>query len=383
MVRYIVGRLVQMVLVFVVFLTIVFTMLHAQPGDIADQFVANPNIPAEARVLLRERLGLDQPLHRQYVQYIRNFATGNMGVSFSNYPRPVRDIIFERMPRTVFLFLTATLLAYWLGYNAGKFLVWRRGRMSEHGVNVVGVTLYTVFQPWFYLTMIYIFSFILGLFPPGRFIEYEVWRGSPFRINEVFHRMLVTLALLALLVLAVRIVARRAGHPRTRRLIRWAGTGALAAFFLGYWAQSPMGRYALDIAHHTVLPVLTLTLVIFGGVMLLMRSSMLETLREDYVFTARAKGLPDRVIRDKHAARNALLPVVTSFVLALAFVIGGGIIAENIFSWPGLGTTLLQASLVNDVPLATGTLAFIGILALFAHLVVDIVYMFLDPRIRH
>jgi peptide/nickel transport system permease protein len=110
---------------------------------------------------------------------------------------------------------------------------------------------------------------------------------------------------------------------------------------------------------------------------------MLETLREDYVFTARAKGLPERVVRDRHAARNALLPMVTSFLLALAFVIGGGIIAENIFAWPGMGLTLLQAAEVGDIPLATGALAFIGLLALIAHIVVDIVYMYLDPRIRH
>jgi peptide/nickel transport system permease protein len=117
--------------------------------------------------------------------------------------------------------------------------------------------------------------------------------------------------------------------------------------------------------------------------MLLTRSAMLETLREDYILTARAKGLSDRAIRDRHAARNALLPVVTALVLALAFVISGGIITEGVFSWPGLGQMLLSATLLEDIPLATGTLGIIGILALLGHIIADVAYMYLDPRIRY
>jgi peptide/nickel transport system permease protein len=372
-----------MLLIFVVFLTVVFTLLQAQPGDITDQLVANPEIPPEARQLLAERLGLDQPVWKQYVSYLKNFATGDLGISFSQYPRPVSDIVLERMPRTIFLFLAAVLLAYWLGYHAGKFLVWRRGSTAEHGVNVVGVVLYTVFQPWFYLVMIYLFSFILGWFPPGKFIEFTVWRDTPYTVNEVFHRLLLSIALGVVAIAAARRGARRVARPRTRRLVRWSATAGVLLAWWAYWITSPMWINAWDIVWHSVLPVSTLALVIFGGVMLLMRSSMLETLREDYVFTARAKGLPDRVIRDRHAARNALLPVVTSLVIALAFVIGGGIIAENIFSWPGMGQTLLDASVVGDIPLATGALAFIGVLALIGHLVADVLYMLLDPRIRH
>src|SRR5918996_437064 len=203
-----------MVAIFVVFLTIVFTLLQAQPGDITDQVVANPKVPPEARQLLAERLGLDQPVWKQYVSYLTNFATGDLGVSFSQYPRPVSEIVLERMPRTIFLFLAAILLAYWLGYQAGKFLVWRRGSNAEHAVNVAGVSLYTVFQPWFYLMMIYVFSFIFGWFPPGKFIEFTVWRGSPYTVNEVFHRLLLTLAIGLLAFLLVRRAARRIGQPK-------------------------------------------------------------------------------------------------------------------------------------------------------------------------
>ena len=129
-------------------------------------------------------------------------------------------------------------------------------------------------------------------------------------------------------------------------------------------------------------PVITLTLIAFAGTMLLTRSSMLETLKEDYILTARAKGVPEKDIRDRHAARNALLPVVTSFILGLAFIIGGGVVTETVFGWPGMGALLLNATLVEDIPLATGALGFIGVLALIAHLLVDILYTVLDPRVR-
>ena len=126
-----------------------------------------------------------------------------------------------------------------------------------------------------------------------------------------------------------------------------------------------------------------MTLVSFAGTMLLTRNSMLETLREDYIVAARAKGLPESVVRDHHAARNALLPVVTSLVYSLAFAIDGGVIIETIFSWPGMGLTLLQAVRSEDLPLALGAFVFIGIFALVAHLIADMLYAYLDPRIRY
>ena len=132
-----------------------------------------------------------------------------------------------------------------------------------------------------------------------------------------------------------------------------------------------------------VLPIATLTLISFAGTMLLTRNSMLETIREDYVTAARAKGLPDKQVRDKHAARNALLPVVTSLVYSLIFAIDGSVIVESVFSWPGTGMTLLEAVRAEDLPLVMGAIVFIGLLSLFAHLIVDMLYVFLDPRIRY
>ena len=182
---------------------------------------------------------------------------------------------------------------------------------------------------------------------------------------------------------AVSILARRQEERATARLIRLIGYPSALASVVVFWSLRPVMRpFALDIAHHSILPIVTLALVAFAGVMLLTRGSMLETLKEDYILTAQAKGVPDKDIRDRHAARNALLPVVTSFVLGLAFIIGGGVVTETVFSWPGMGQLLLQSTVAEDIPVAVGALAFVGVLALIAHLLVDILYAVLDPRIR-
>ena len=126
------------------------------------------------------------------------------------------------------------------------------------------------------------------------------------------------------------------------------------------WAASGAGHLAWDIVKHMILPIATLTLISFAGTMLLTRNSMLEVIREDHVLAARAKGLPDKTVRDRHVARNALLPVVTSFVFSLAFAIDGGVIIESIFSWPGMGQTLVAATVSEDLPLAVGAFVFVG-----------------------
>ena len=132
-----------------------------------------------------------------------------------------------------------------------------------------------------------------------------------------------------------------------------------------------------------ILPLVVYTLVTYAGPMLLMRNSMLETLGEDYVMAARAKGLEETTVRDRHAARNALLPAFTFLVVNQPFALSGGIVTESVFSWEGMGLTLLDAVANEDIPLAMGALSIIGILALLAHLVADVMYAFLDPRIRY
>lgn len=373
MAGYVLRRVLQIALILVVFQTLLFFLLQAQPGGIQYQFTGNPDIPPEARQIIIQRLGLNKPLAQQYVNYLKNFLTGNLGLSFTLYPRPVMDIIVERAPRTILLFSTATIISFYTGFVLGRILAWHRGGLIEYSVTLGGSFLYTVFTPWFALIVIWIFAFKLGLFPVGKFLDPIKWRGAPVEANYVFNRMLLTALIFPVLLLIL--------YRITHRLLPCV-IGLLLAVSL-VWFVWDIGDYAVDIARHVVLPTFTLTLANFAGTMLLMRNSMLETLREDYILTAWAKGLSERVVRDKHAARNALLPVVTSLVLGLAAVISGGIITETVFSWPGMGLTLLNAAQQKDIPLAMGALTFVGVLALVAHLVVDILYVYLDPRIHY
>ena len=325
---------------------------------------------------------MDKSLGEQYLLHIKNSFTGNFGVSFGHYPRTVMEVIKERLPRTAVLFLTATVISFYLGFVLGKAMAWRRGGIMEYSATISGATLFTVFTPWFALMMIWTFAFKLGWFPLGKFLDPLVWREAPVAANSVFNDMLLTAGAFTVFIFLAILVSKKAGGRRWRTwLLPAAAAGAVVIPVA--WGLSGTAYLALDILKHMVLPIATLTLISFAGTMLLTRNSMLETLREDFVMAARAKGLPESVVRDKHAARNALLPVVTSLVYSLAFAIDGGIIIETIFSWPGMGLTLLQAVRSEDLPLAMGAFVFIGIFALGAHLVADVLYAFLDPRIRY
>jgi peptide/nickel transport system permease protein len=306
-----------------------------------------------------------------------------MGVSFSRYPQEVSTILWQALPRTLVLFLSATILAFWLGFKTGKLIAWRRGALTEQGLITSGIFLQTVFYPWFAIVMLWLFGFYFGWFPIGRFIDARLWQGSPYDANNLFFQMILSVIAVSVIYGIGRwLIARFSRNLVTQsRLSQALGLASIAGLFVFWWVN-PATEYVADIAHHTMLPVITLGLVAFGATMLLTRSAMLETLGEDYILTARAKGIPDNLIRDRHAARNAMLPVTTSLVLALAFVIGGGIVTETIFSWPGMGLIFLQAINVSDIPLAVGALSITGVLALFGHLVADILYAVLDPRIR-
>lgn len=291
------------------------------------------------------------------------------------------DIMMERAPRTIFLFLTSTLISFFIGFFLGKILAWQRGSLIEYSVTVVGAVLYTVFTPWFGLMMIWLFGFYLKWLPLGKFLDPGLWRAAPVDANHVFNRLLLTATIYVVLILGLVWVTRKM-NVIVRERLRWAGAIVLILAAIGIWGSSQVGIFAADIIKHMILPILVMTAVNFGGMMLFTRTMMLETLREDYIMAAKAKGLPNNVIRDKHAARNAILPVFTSLIINLPFILGGGIITETIFSWPGMGLTLLEASTSGDIPLMMGAFLFIGSLALIAHLIADLSYGFLDPRIR-
>ena len=382
MTGYLVRRGGQIALTLFLIVTLTFFLVQAQPGDYAAFYAFNPDLPAEVREQIRATFGLDKPLWQQYLIHLKNTFTGNFGVSFGHYPRPVIEVLAERVPRTAVLFLTATVASFYTGFLLGKAIAWRRGGLLEYTATISGATLFTVFTPAFALMMIWVFAFKLGWFPVGKFLDPLVWRSAEVSANYVFGFMLLTAAAFTVFAFLALFVFRRAGRlGRGGLALPVILAGGLAIPLI--WAFSGIGGLALDILKHMVLPIATLTLISFAGTMLLTRNSMLETVREDYVMAARAKGLPEKLVRDRHAARNALLPVVTSLVYSLIFAIDGSVIIEGIFSWPGTGMTLLQAVRTEDLPLVMGAMVFIGLFALIAHMIVDVLYVYLDPRIRY
>lgn len=380
--KYLGKRLVQMFITLLLFQMITYFLMDAQPGDVADLLTLNPDIPPAEVDRMRAELGLDRPPLERMATYVMNFYRGNLGVSFQEYPTPVIDIIKERLPRTIVLFVTANTIAFWAGFVTGKMLAWRRGGFVEYASTIAGVTMYTVFLPWFALMMIWLFAVTLDWLPPGKFVNPEKWLMVDVTTNEIFIRLIWT-SLIAIVVMFLGIWASNRVSRRQRLPIRIASVLIPLVGVIVYWMISGYGTLAWDIVSHLILPVGTLTLYAYAGTMLLMRTTMLETLREDYILTARAKGVPDKAVRDKHAARNALLPVWTGLVFSIVGSIGGGVITETVFSWPGIGRALLQASTSEDIPVAMGVLTILGILTLISHLIVDVGYAFLDPRIRY
>jgi len=380
--KYLGTRLLQMMITLVMFQAATYFLIDAQPGDIADLLANNPDIPPSERQRVREDFGLDKPPVERFMIYMKNFYSGDLGVSFLYYPRSVGDILLERIPRTLVLFITAIIVSFYTGYISGKFLAWQRGGWVELTTTLTGVVLYTVFTPMFALMMIWLFAVQLDWLPAGKFLNPVKWLRADIPANTIFSSMIWT-AIVALLVMVVGFIISNKLKRSQRAWFRAAVVLLPVVGGLGFWWVNGLGVYALDILSHLILPVVTVTLVAYAGTMLLMRTSMLETLKEDYILSARAKGLPDKVVRDKHAARNALLPVWTSLVFGIGGAISGGIVTETIFSWPGVGLTLLSASTTADIPLALGALTIIGILTLISHLVADIGYAFLDPRIRY
>jgi len=320
---YIIKRTIQIAITLFVVITILFFLFRVMPGD-PTAFLLDPKMSPEAKEIIRKQFGLDKPLYVQYVLYVRNVLKGDFGTSFY-YGVPVFERIKELLPNTLLLWVPAILLSYFIGINVGRRIAWKRGSKEEYIMIVLGLFFLGMPIFWFGMIMIWLFYHELGIFPAGGMMTPELWLDP----------------------------------------------------------STPLWKKVADIVYHLLLPIITLSIGGFAGSMLLMRNSMLDTLREDYITTARAKGLKESVIRDKHAARNAMLPIVTAMSISLAFSAGGGVLTETIFSWPGLGREIVQAVLNYDYPLAQAAFFYISVIVLFANLVADVLYAYLDPRIKY
>mgnify|MGYP006166710359 FL=1 len=385
MINYIFKRLLQFVPVFGLFLVLSFILFNAAPGNAFTNILMNRDLPPEEYARVIATFGLDKPVHERLFLYITNFFKGDFGYSYTHFPKTPLDLISEYLPRTLMLFAVVNIVAFYTGFIVGKILAWKRGTKTETWITMASVFSYTVFYPWFALMCLWFFGYKMGWLPIGKFLFPEKWYDSPYTADQVFFTMIKYTIVSSIVLFLIFVLSRNIESIVQRRNTRITGTLALLMMSIAFWNNGEAGlksTYAWDIAYHMILPVLVVTFVAFAGTALLMRTTMMEVLKEDYILTARAKGLSQKRIRDRHAARTALLPVATSFIFTIITIVDGAVITENIFSWPGMGVLLLDSLVREDVPVAMACFSFLGILALVAHLLADISYAYLDPRIR-
>ena len=385
MYKYVLRRIYQLIIVFFLFLVTSYVLFDSIPGNAFQSLLLNPELPREAYDMVIQLYGLDKPLYERVILYIQNFFKGDFGYSYVHYPRTPIELIAERLPRTLMLFAMVNIVAFYPGFLIGKILAWRRGSKSETWITVTSVFSYTVFYPWFALMMLWFFGYKLDWLPIGKFLYPEKWYDSPYDSDIIFVSMIKFIAVASVLQMLAFVYTRNIESLSARRNVRFASFTTLIVGSLIYWNTGEMLNqkiYAMDIAYHMILPVFTVTVVAFAGTALLTRTTMMEVMKDDFILTARAKGISQKRIRDRHAARNALLPVVTSFIFTIVTIIDGSVLTETIFSWPGMGQLILDSVLREDIPVAMASFSFIGVFALIAHFIADISYAYLDPRIR-
>lgn len=322
MLRYIARRLLLTVPLLVGISLVSFLMMHMAPGGpIGAGTDMNPKATAESRARLKAYYGLDQPLHVQYGRWLGRMATLDFGDSFSPDGRPVAEKIKERIPITLTINVLSMGIIFLVAIPVGVYSAVRKGSLFDRISTVVVFTGFAIPTFWLALLMMILFGVTLGWLPISG-------------ISSMDHESLGT-----------------------------------------------MGRIA-DRGRHLLLPVLLAGFGGLAGMSRYMRSNMLEVIRQDYIATARAKGLPEGTVVFRHAMRNALLPVITILGLSVPDLLGGSVIFETIFAIPGMGQLFYQAVMSRDYPLIMGILTIGAFLTLLGNLLADVGYALADPRIR-
>ncbi len=335
--RYL-GRKVLGAVMTIFFIVVLnFLLFRMMPGSPERVLLRNPNITPEVIQAARERWGLDDPLfpidvgiippsfsvnpENQLFAYLRATFSGDLGYSFKFRGLPVTEVVGQRFWPTIILIGAGEAIAIVVGLAIGAYAGWRRGGRVDRVGSGISLILYSM--PYFVIGMPLIIIFAAGL--------------------------------------------------------GWFPTSGM--FTMGETYASPIDQ-ALDFLHHLALPLTTVALGLIGAYSIIMRSSIIETRAEDYITTARAKGLTDDRVLRAHAFPNAMLPMVTIIAINLGYVVGGAITAEIVFNWPGLGTLTVNALAYRDYPVLQGIFLLLAVCVVFANLAADLVYGVLDPRVR-
>ena len=322
MARYVVKRLLQAIPLILGIVTITFFITHLAPGDPMDMYLEprmQRQMDPEVIELIRQKYGLDQPVHIQYVKWLGNLVQGDLGESF-RHRRPVTTLIAERVPYTLQLSILALLFDALVGIALGIVSAVKQYSVLDKSVTVGSLIIYSIPGFWLALMLVMVFSVNLGWFPTSqtRSLDYEM---------------------------------------------------------LTFW-----GRLG-DRLWHLVLPVFVLGVASAAGTARYMRNRLLEVLSEEYVLAARARGLREKTVILKHALRNAMIPIITIYGMSLPFLLGGAVLIENVFAWPGLGKLGVEAVGGRDYPVILAVTMMSAVLVVLGNLMADITYAVVDPRI--
>ena len=319
--RYLARRLAQTAGVVFLVVTVVFFLLHLAPGDPFGSAMENSRVTEAVRARWRASYGLDQPLPEQYLRWVANTARGDLGWSFS-LNRPVSHALRQALPNTLLLMGTALLLSFSLGVTIGIAQAVRRGSAIDRALGAVSLFFYSMPDFWLALMAMLVFAYWLPIFPVTGMVD------------AVMHE------------------------------------------YLG-----PSGK-VLDVLRHLALPALTLAVLSTASIARYQRSAMLDVIGEDYMRTARAKGVGERAVMLRHGLRNALIPVITLLGLSFPALLAGAVFVEKVFAWPGMGFVTVNAIGTRDYPLVLAAVLVSGTMVAAGSLAADLLYTAADPRLR-
>ncbi|MCA0402065.1 MAG: ABC transporter permease [Proteobacteria bacterium] len=322
MTSFLLRRLGFMLLTLFVMASAMFFLFRLLPGD-PTATVISPALHPDAQAVLKARFGLDKPLWQQYLAYIANLARLDFGYSFET-ARPVSEVIGDRLANTLLLLLPSLIAAYVVGALIGAFIAWRRAGALDTIIVVLATALQSAPVFWVGMMAILFFSLHLDLFPVGHIV-------TPGRQME----------------------------------------------------PGLMGYLDPDVLHHLALPFFVNFAYQLCFPLLLMRTSMLATIGEDFIDLARMKGLSERKVLMRHAMRNALLPLATTLPMLLGWAVAGSVVIETVFSWPGLGLLMVGAVERNDYPVVQACFMLSALLTVMGTFIADLLYGALDPRIAY
>jgi peptide/nickel transport system permease protein len=317
---YLAKRVAQLLPILLLILILNFVLIHLAPGDPSLYLIGDAPVSDEFVAEVRARMGLDQPLLQQLWIYLLNVAQGDLGYSFVSRAS-VSEVIIARLPATLLLMGSQYVIAIGVGVLLGTVSARWQGGAVDTGVTLFSVIGYAMPVFWLGQILMLVFALKLGLFPAQGMLSLR-------------------------------------------------------------YDLTPM-QYALDIAHHLVLPAVTLAFFNLALIVRLTRANMLQVLRLEYVMFARSKGLAERTVLFRHALKNAVLPVVTIIGLNIKTLVAGAVLTETVFAWPGLGRLTYDAIYARDYPVLMGMFVLIGVLVVVGNLITDLVYAWLDPRIRY